>query len=170
MILRWKNWTTWLNFAGKSGAGAFNLLSNSFLKYCIFKRVSPRFINKHIEKAKMRHSPTLERVFINDEIWKNHTKLQLLRLKLRQNLFSVSKFLSTFDYIRFRRYLADIEQQQRDLIDTKHFCNINWLLNTFAISISIGYLNNVVKLHELWTHKLEHLITMAILQLLCVNL
>jgi len=104
-------------------------LSISFLKECIFKRISSHFINKRIEKAKVRHNPTLERTFINDVIGKNHTKLQLLCLKLRQSWSSVGKYLSTFDYIRFSRYLADIEQRQRDLIHTKNFRNINWLLN-----------------------------------------
>jgi len=121
-------------------------LFNSFLKECIFKRVSPRFINKCIEKVKVRHSPTLERAFIYDEIGKNHTKLQLLYMKLRQSWSSVSKFLSTFNYIRFSRYLADIEQRQRDLINTKHFRNINWLLKQRLGSVSANYSNNICNL------------------------
>jgi len=88
----------------------------------------------------------LERTFIYDEIGENHTKLQLLRLKLRHSWSSVGKFLSTFDYFRFSRYLADIEQRQRDLINTKHFRNINWLLKQRIGSVSANYGNNICNL------------------------
>ena len=43
-------------------------LSTKFLKDCIIKRVSPRFITFRIQKSKVRPSPTIERAFINDEI------------------------------------------------------------------------------------------------------
>ena len=57
-------------------------LSTKFLKECIIKRVSPRFITFRIQKSKVRPSPTIERAFINDKIRKNLTKSQELHRKL----------------------------------------------------------------------------------------
>ena len=39
--------------------------STKFLKECIIKRVSPRFITFRIQKSKVRPSPTIERANLN---------------------------------------------------------------------------------------------------------
>ena len=50
-------------------------LSNAFLKKCIAKRVSPRYVSSRIKNSQARPSPTMERAFINDEIGKNREKI-----------------------------------------------------------------------------------------------
>ena len=86
--------------------------STKFLKECIFKRVSPKFITQRFEKFKIRHSSTIERAFLNDEIRKNQSKL----VKLHRELQELGQFLSFFDWVRFSKYLANVEQTQPDRI------------------------------------------------------
>ena len=57
-------------------------LSNVFLKGCITKRVSPRYISSRINNSQEGPSPTMERAFVNDEIGKNREKLVRLFRKL----------------------------------------------------------------------------------------
>ena len=68
-------------------------LSSKFLKDCITKRVSPSFITKRIAKSQVRHSPSIERAFLNDEIGKNVTKLNHLHRIFSENWSSARKFL-----------------------------------------------------------------------------
>ena len=68
-------------------------LSTKFLKECIFKRVSPKFIMKRMEKSKLKYSPSIERAFLNDEICKNQAKLKKLKLKLSEIWPATCKFL-----------------------------------------------------------------------------
>ena len=39
-------------------------LSIKFLKECVFKRVSPKFIMKRMETSKLKYSPSIERAFL----------------------------------------------------------------------------------------------------------
>ena len=87
----------------------FRQLSLKFLKECLYKRVAPQFITSRIIKSQTQPSSTIERAFLNDEIGKNQTQLKPLLRKLRQLLPKVHLFLSFFDWIRFCRYLADID-------------------------------------------------------------
>ena len=79
-----------------------------------------------MQKCKVRPSPTIECAFINDEIGKNFTKSQELHCKLTTLWSKVKSFFSYFDWIRFCRYLAGIEQRKQNQIEAKHFKNINW--------------------------------------------
>ena len=50
-------------------------LSTAFLKACIAKKLAPKFITSRIKNAKIRHSPTIERVFLTDEMLMNQNLL-----------------------------------------------------------------------------------------------
>ena len=67
-------------------------LSNAFLKECIAKRVSPRYILSRIKNSQARPSPTKERAFINDEIGKNREKLVRLLRKLDEMCLKLENF------------------------------------------------------------------------------
>ena len=84
-------------------------LSSKFLKECFYKRVASQFIISRIIKAQAPPSSTIECAFFSDEIGKNQTKLKPLFRKLRELLPKVHRFLSFFDWIRFCRYLSDID-------------------------------------------------------------
>ena len=71
---------------------------------------------KRMEKSKSKYSPSIERAFHDDEIRKNQAKLKKLKLKLSEIWPATCKFLSSCDWIRFSRYLADIEKTQLDRI------------------------------------------------------
>ena len=63
----------------------------------------------------------MERAFINDEIGKNRGKLVRLLRKLDEMRLKTRKFLTFFDWVRFSRYLAEVEERKRNQITTKHF-------------------------------------------------
>ena len=102
-------------------------LSIEFLESCKTQHVVPSFLARRLEKTKVRRNSSLEFAFISDEIDKNLSKLNLFR-KIYLNLWSrVKKFLAYFDWIRFSRYLANIELMKQNQIRAKHFKTINWL-------------------------------------------
>ena len=101
---------------------------------------------KRMEKSKLKYSPSIERAFLNDEISKNQAKLKKLKLKLSEIWPAICKFLSFFDWIRFSRYLADIEKTQQDRIQAKHFRNLNWLLKQRFGSIPSNFGDNIYNL------------------------
>ena len=122
-------------------------LSTKFLKECVIKRVSLRFITFRIKKFKVQPSPTIERAFINDEIGKNRTKSQKLHRTLTAIWSKVKCFFSYFDWIRFYRYLAGIEQRKQNRIEAKHFKNLNWLQKQRFGSVSSNsgcHINNLL--------------------------
>ena len=121
-------------------------LSTKLLKECIFKRVSSKFIAKRIEKSKIRHNSTVERAFLNDKICKNQSKLVKLYRKLQEIRPKASQFLSFFDWARFSRYLANVEQTQRDLIKAKHFRNLNWMIKQRFGSVPSYFDDNICNL------------------------
>ena len=99
-------------------------LSSKFSKEYLYKRVAPRFITSRIIQSQARPSSTIERAFLNDEIGKNQIKLTPLFRKLHELLSKVHLFLSFFDWIRFCRYLSDIDRKKRNQIEAKNFQNL----------------------------------------------
>ena len=102
-------------------------LSIEFLKTCQAQHVILTFMSHRIKAAKVRQTSTMERAFLLDEISRSKTKLESFRLIYLKIWSKVRHFLSFFDWIRFCRYLANIEQIKQKQIRTKHFNTINWL-------------------------------------------
>ena len=69
-------------------------LSTAFLKACIAKKLAPKFITSRIKNAKIRHSPTIERVFLTDEISANESKL--VKTTLQEAIGQCSKVFVVF--------------------------------------------------------------------------
>ena len=111
-------------------------LSNAFLKECIAKRVAPQYISSRIKNSQERSSPTMERAFINDEIGKNQEKLVKLLRKVDEMCLKTRKFLTFFDWVRFSRYVAEVEERKRNQIKTKHFQTVYWLVKHRFGSVS----------------------------------
>ena len=101
---------------------------------------------KRMEKSKLKYSPSIKRAFLNDEICKNQAKLKNLKLQLSKIWPATCKFFSFFDWIRFSRYLADIEKTQQDRIQAKYFCNLNWLLKQRFGSVPSNFGDNIYNL------------------------
>ena len=120
-------------------------LSNAVLKECIAKRVSPRYISIHVKNSQARPSPTMERAFINDEIGKNREKLVRLLRKLDVLRLKTPKFLTFFNWVRFSRYVAEVEERKRNQIKTKHIETLNWLVKQRFGSVSNSR-NNICNL------------------------
>ena len=53
--------------------------STKFLKNCIINKIAPMFLTCRIRKAKVKHSSSVERMFLNDEIGKNLDEVDRLR-------------------------------------------------------------------------------------------
>ena len=70
----------------------------------------------------------MERAFMNDEIGKNREKLLRLLRKLDEMRLKTRKFLTFFDWVRFSRYVAEVEERKRNQIKTKPFQTVNWLV------------------------------------------
>ena len=102
-------------------------LSIEFLKSCQSQHVIPSFLCHRIKSAKVRQTSSMERAFLIDEISKNLNKLKSFHQIYRAVWSKVCKCLSYFDWIRFCRYLANIEVVKQNQIRTKHFNTVNWL-------------------------------------------
>ena len=90
----------------------------------------------------------MERAFLQDEIGKNSTKLQRLRPIYTRCWKKVRSFLSFFDWLRFYRYLAQIELVKQKQIRVKHFNTVNWLRKqSFGISVSLSD-ENIINLSD----------------------
>ena len=103
------------------------LSSLVFLGVLVVLHVIPTFMSHRIKAAKVRQTSTIERAFLLDEISRSKTKLESFRLIYLKIWSKVRHFLSFFDWIRFCRYLSNIEQIKQKQIRTKHFNTINWL-------------------------------------------
>ena len=102
--------------------------SISFYQLCLANRVAPRFITARISKSSARHSPTIERSFIKDEIHKAKTRLLQLRNMYQRQWSKVRRFLSFFDMVRFSRYLSEIDQRTEKQTMQKHHRNVGLLV------------------------------------------
>ena len=121
---------------GKIRTAKFSI---KFLDACKNQHVVPSFIGHRIKAAKVRQTSTMERAFLQDEIGKNSTKLQRLRSIYTRCLTKVRGFLSFFDWLRFCRYLTQIEITKQKQIQEKHFNTVNWLRKQrFGTSVTLS--------------------------------
>ena len=87
----------------------------------------------------------MEQAFINDKIGKNREKLVRLLRKLDEMRLKTRKFLTFFNWMRFSRYVAEVEERKRNQIKTKHFQTVYWLVKQRFGSVSNSG-NNICKL------------------------
>ena len=107
-----------------------NLKSSvSFLKSCLLKKVIPRYIHNRIVKSRLNHSPALERAFIKDEIEKKKCLIERLYSNRLWLWKRTKSFLSFFDFIRFSRYLANIDEHKCKLNNNRNSRNLNLLIH-----------------------------------------
>ena len=130
-------------------------LSKEFLDNCHTQQVFPTFLAHRIKAAKVRWTSNMERAFLNDEICKTADKLKSLRALYSKVWSKVRKFLSFFDWIRFCRYLANIEVMKRKEIRTKHFNTINWLRRQRFGSCTTPSGKNIINLSDYKLSKAE---------------
>ena len=83
------------------------------LRQCSALGVAPKGIQTRVRKAKVYHSWNIEKAFLKDEIGKCENNLDRLRKKFTAQLRQTQVFLSTCDYIRFARFVADCDVKQR---------------------------------------------------------
>ena len=89
--------------------------SIAFLKAAISQKVVPKWIHSRIEVSRARHTPTMERAFMHDEIAKKRSLISLQKSNYRRLWSNARRFLSYFDLLRFCRYLAKIDNvKERD--------------------------------------------------------
>ena len=117
-------------------------LSISFYKLCLANRVSPKFISARISRSRARHSPSIERAFLNDEIDKINTLIWYTKraykrqwAKIRNFLSfyglrqwaKIRNFLSFYGLFRFCLYLSEIDQRTENVTKETHDRNIQLL-------------------------------------------
>ena len=85
----------------------------SFLKAFIGQRKLPKFVRFRIEKSSARRIPNIEGAFLHYEIEKSKSLTTFLKGNLRALWQEVRQFLSSFNFIRFCRYIASIVEWER---------------------------------------------------------
>ena len=98
-----------------------------FLKICIAQRVAPKSIYARIEKARVKHSPTMERAFMKDDIRKQVLLAANLKNYYRSLWSDIKSFLSFFDFIRYCRYVSIIDRSKAKETQNKHERNLSFL-------------------------------------------
>ena len=139
-----KDWNNVVKIRGKIRALQ---LFNVFLKECITKRVLRRYISSRNQNSPARPSPTMKRALINDESGKNQEKLVRFFQKLVKMRLKTQKILTFFDWVRFCRYVAEVDKHKRNQIKTKHFLIVNWLVKQRFRSVSNSG-NNICNLSK----------------------
>ena len=102
-------------------------VSARFLRACLRHNVVPGFITKRIISSKMKHSTSVERMLILDEIGRlNRTRSA--RRRVRRNAWNEARgFMSLCDTIRLCRYIAAIDQRAEMVAQKKCDRTIDWL-------------------------------------------
>ena len=85
------------------------------------------FISARISRSRARHSPTIERAFLNDEIEKINAQIWHTKRAYDREWNKIRNVLSFFDLIRFCRYLSEIDQRTENATNDKHNRNIQLL-------------------------------------------
>ena len=98
-----------------------------FSKTCIAQRVAPKSIYARIEKARVKHSPTMERAFMTDDIRKQVLLAANLKNYCRSFWSDIKSFLSFFDFIRYCRYVSIIDRSKAKETQNKHERNLSFL-------------------------------------------
>ena len=80
-----------------------------------------------IEKSSVRQTPNIERAFMCDEIEKRKSLITFLKSKLRALWQEVRQFLSFFDFIRFCRYIATIDERKERELSIKNERKLKFL-------------------------------------------
>ena len=119
-----------------------------FSKARIAKKLALKFITNRTKNAQIRHSTTIEPVFLTNEIFVKESNRDGLKPLDKKQLNKVQKFLSFFDWISFCRYLAEIEIRQRDQIQAKHFFTLNWMKKQHCGTAASVTKNNMVNLSK----------------------
>ena len=99
----------------------------AFLKACIAQRTLPKFVKFRIEKSSARHTANIERAFMQDETEKSESLSTFLKTKLRALWQEVRQFLSYFDFVRFCRYIANIDERKEKELSVKNERNLKLL-------------------------------------------
>ena len=99
----------------------------AFLKASVGQRTLPKFVKFRIEKSSVRQTPNIERAFMCDEIEKSKLLITFLKGKLRALWQEVRQFLSFFDYIRFCRYIATIDERKERELSIKNERKLKFL-------------------------------------------
>ena len=122
--------------------------STAFLKACISQRTLPKFIQFRIEKSHAKHSPTIERAFMKDNIEKNRSLVVTLRKECHMLWQEVRSFLSFFDLFRFCRYVAIIDDRKERSNRQKNERNLSLLSkHRFGNNASVNT-KNIVNLSD----------------------
>ena len=109
---------------GKIRTAKFSI---SFYKLCLANGISSKFISARISISCARHSPTIERAFLNDEIENINAQIWHTERAYEREWIKIRNFLSFFDLIRFCLYLSEIDQRTENAINKKRNRNIQLL-------------------------------------------
>ena len=99
----------------------------AFLKASVGQRTLPKFVKFRIEKSSVRQTPKIERAFMCDEIEKSKSLITFLKGKLRALWQEVRQLLSFFDFIRFCRYIATIDERKERELSIKNERKLKFL-------------------------------------------
>ena len=99
----------------------------AFLKASVGQRTLPKFVKFRIEKSSVRLTPNIVRAFMCDEIEKSKSLITFLKGKSRALWQEVRQFLSFFDFIRFCRYIAAIDERKERKLSTKNERKLKFL-------------------------------------------
>ena len=70
-------------------------------------------------RSRARHSPSIERAFLNDEIDKINTQIWDTKRAYKRKWAKIRNFLSFYDLFQFCRYLSEIDQRTENVTNKK---------------------------------------------------
>ena len=129
-----------------------NVLKVKFLNDCIQSRVCPNVIYHRIKRSKLKQSPSVEKMFIKDEIGRLCSMNKYIKLNFISSFKIIVTFLSLIDRLKFIKYLSElIKRNNKKILDknnksllhlrTKRFGNFS---STFTKVINLSdYVPNV---------------------------
>ena len=74
--------------------------NNVFLNKCLLNKVAPQFILNRISRSKLKHSISVEKIFMKSDILSNNQLSERIRMSYNSQLSSIRSWLSFLDLIR----------------------------------------------------------------------
>ena len=97
-----------------------NLLKIKFLNSCIQARVCPNVIFHRIKRSKLKQSPSVEKMFLKDEIGRLVSVNRYLKVNYIKFFKNIDSFLSTLDRLKLLKFFRQLNNRINNRIVDKN--------------------------------------------------
>ena len=102
-------------------------LACEFYSDCIEAKVAPKFLQSRIRKSACKYSPTLERIFLTDEINSQKRLVTKIQSTYEKLLTSTKNILTNGELERLLNYISSVDEKQDKAKKEKHASSIELL-------------------------------------------